>query len=241
MVSYFSTLKAVRKRRLSWPSILPLTNKKPEATSDIERRTTQRRNKVSKQMSRVTGVVAMMLFAVAAGSPVRSQDPAKAQPTPPVSTKPMRGGKEYQSYRFETVFTTVVASCNTTQGCKALKNVCQTLPKHAFATNEEGSVGVCADKTRNSNTGVWFLRNSNSSGDTSNEGKNTVSIDVRPGNNQAQAKRQYAPVAILKRIDMSTPSLNCEGAAICTKVQNTCATLGGTYKPRNSVSGSCRH
>ena len=66
-------------------------------------------------------------------------------------------------------------------------------------------------------------------------------IHKRPGSNQAQGKRQYAPVVILKRIDMSTPSLNCEGAAICTKVQNTCATLGGTYKPRNDVSGSCKH
>ncbi|MFY9618827.1 MAG: hypothetical protein WAM70_10630 [Pyrinomonadaceae bacterium] len=199
---------------------------------------------MSKQMSRVTGVVAatlfavaVMLFAVAAGSPAQSQKPAKAQPTP----KPNSG--EFHSWRFETVFTTkmVVGSCNTTQGCKALKNVCETLPKHDFATNEAGSVGVCADTSRKSSTGAWFLRNSNSPGDTSNEDKNTVGIDIRPGNNQAQGKRRYAPVVILKRIDKSTPSLNCEGAAICRKVQSTCPTLGGTYKRISDVAGSCGH
>ena len=119
---------------------------------------------MSKQMSRVTGVVAamlfavaVMLFAVAAGSPARSQDPAKVRPTPPVSAKPMRGGKEDQSYYFQTVFTTkaTVASCNTTQGCIALKNVCETLPKHVFGTNEKGSVGVCADTTRDIDDSVW--------------------------------------------------------------------------------------
>lgn len=200
---------------------------------------------MSKQKSRVTGVVALMIFAVAAGSPARCQNPAKPQPTPPVSIKPTESGKEYQNYRFETVFTTkvswVVGSCNTTQGCKALKNVCETLPKHTFATNEEESVGVCADTTRGSNTGAWFLRNTNTAGDNSNEGGNNEVIQKRPGSNPAQGKRQYAPVAILKRIDMSTPSLNCEGVAMCRKVQSTCATLGGTYKPRNDVSGSCRH
>ena len=33
---YFSTLKAVRELRLSRRSILPLTDKKPEETSEIE-------------------------------------------------------------------------------------------------------------------------------------------------------------------------------------------------------------
>lgn len=201
---------------------------------------------MSKQMSRVTGVVAamlfavaVMLFAVAAGSPAQSQNPAKAQPTP----KPNSG--EFLSYRFGTVFTTKIshidASCNTTQGCQALKNICEMLPKHGFAADEKGSVGVCADTTRNSSGGAWFLRNTNTVGNNSNVGENIVGIDVRPGSNQAQGKRQYAPVVILKRIDKSTPSLNCEGAAICLKVQSACPTLGGTYKPRNDVSGSCKH
>ncbi len=193
---------------------------------------------MSKQMSRFIGVVAMMIFAVAAGSPARSQGPAKAQPTPTQS------GETFKSYRFGVVFTTKIshvdASCNTTQGCKALKNICETLPNHGFATNKEESVGVCTDTTRNSSTGAWFLRNSNSPAGTANEGKNTLGIDIRPGN-EGQGKRQYAPVSILKRIDMSTPSLNCEGAAICSKVQGTCASLGGTYKLRNVVSGSCKH
>lgn len=134
----------------------------------------------------------------------------------------------------------VVGSCNTTQGCKALKSVCETLPKHDFTTNKEGSVGVCADATRNSDTAAWFLRNSNTAGN-SNEGRDIVGIDVRPGNNQAQGNRQYSEVVILKRVDVSTPSLNCEGVAMCRKVQSICATLGGTYQRRNDVSGSCRH
>ena len=194
---------------------------------------------MSKQMSRVSGVVAAMLFAVAAGSPARSQGHAKPKPTPVEAIKPNQS-----EFKFKEVLISanhVVGSCNTTQGCKALKNICEALPKHDFATNELGSVGVCADTTRNSNTGVWFLRNVGTSGNTSNEGGNNDLIQRRPGSNQAQGKRQYAPVAILKRIDMSTPSLNCEGAAICLRVKNTCATVGGTYKPRNDVSGSCRH
>ena len=198
---------------------------------------------MSKQMSRVTGVVAAMLFAVAvmlfavgAGAPAQSQNPAKAQPTP----KPNSG--EFLSFRFGTVFTTKIshidASCNTTQGCQALKNICEMLPKHGFATEEKGKVGVCADTTRNSSTGAWFLRNTNA-GDTSNAGENVVGIDVRPESKQATGKRQHLPLR--SRIYMNTPELNCEGAAICSKVQNTCATLGGTYKPRNDVSGSCKH
>lgn len=212
---------------------------------------------MSKQMSRVTGVVApmlfavaVMLFAVAADSPAQSQKPAKAQPTP----KPNSG--EFHSFRFGTVFTTKIshidASCNTTQGCKALKNICEMLPKHGFAANENGSVGVCADTTRDIDDSVWFVRqqaipvsggtaHTKTAGNTSNEGGNNEAIQKQPGGSQAQGKRRYAPVAILKRIDMSTPALNCEGAAICSKVQNTCATLGGTYKPRNDVSGSCKH
>lgn len=234
---YFSTVKAVRKLSVSRPGILPLTDKKPEETSDIERRTTQRRNKMSTQMNRIAGVGAMILFAVAAASPARSQGHAKPKPTPVETIKPNSSEFKFKEVRISA--NNVVGSCNTTQGCKALKNVCETLPKHDFATNETDSVGVCADTTRNSSPPVFFLRNTNAGGDASSQG--VGGIDIRPGNNQAQGKRQYAPVAILKRVDKSTPALNCEGAAICLRVKNTCATLGGTYKPRNDVSGSCRH
>lgn len=198
---------------------------------------------MSKRMSRVTGVIALMLFAVASGSPVRSQDPAKPQPTPPVSAKPTQS-REYNKWKIEEAFISsdhVVASCNTPQGCKALKNVCETLPKHGFGTNEDGSVGVCANTTRNSNTGAWFLKNTNNSENTSSEGRNNEAINKRSGSGQAQGKRQYGEVRITKEWDANTPALNCEGVAICRKVQSTCATLGGTYKPRNDVSGSCRH
>ena len=166
---------------------------------------------MSKQMSRVTGVVAamsfavaVMLFAVAAGSPAQSQKPAKAQPTP----KPNSG--EFHSCRFGTVFTTkishIVGSCNTTQGCKALKNICETLPKHGFATDEKGRVGVCADTTRNSDDSVWFVRqhatfpvsggtaHTKTAGNTSNEGGNNEVINKRPGSNQARGKTPTAPI-----------------------------------------------
>ena len=194
---------------------------------------------MSKQMSRVTGVVAAMLYAVAAGSPARSQGHAKPKPTPVEAIKPNQSEFKFKEVRISANH--VVASCNTTQGCKALKSVCETLPKHTFATNEAGNVGVCADTTRTASSGAFFLRNTNTADDTSNGTANVAGIDFRPGSNQAQGKRHYAPVTILKRIDRSTPALNCEGAALCRKVQNTCATLGGTYKPRNDVSGSCRH
>ena len=198
-----------------------------------------------KPKRRATGLISVMLFALVAGSPARSQEPAKAQPTPPVSIKATQSGKEYQSYRFGVVFTTtikhVVGSCNTTQGCKVLKNVCETLPKHTFATNEEESVGVCADTTRNSGTGAWFLRNTNTAGNTSNDGGNNEVTHKRPESSEAQGNRRYAVITILKRVDRSSPALNCEGAAICRKVQSTCATLGGTYKRISDDSGACKH
>lgn len=147
----------------------------------------------------------------------------------------------YNVYTSGATSSQVVGNCNTTQGCKILKNVCETLPKHAFATNQEGSLGVCADTTRRSGTGAWFLRNSNSAGGTSNEGGNNEVIKRRPGTNQAQGKPQHPEIRISKEWDVASPALNCEGAAICRKVQNTCATLGGTYKRINDVSGSCRH
>lgn len=174
---------------------------------------------------------------VGAGSPARSQGHAKPKPTPVEAIKPNQSEFKFKEVRISANH--VVGSCNTTQGCKALKNVCETLPKHDFATNEAGSVGVCADTTRTSSSGAFFLRNTNTADDTSSQG--VGGIDFRPGSNQAQGKRQYAPLTILKRIDRSTPALNCEGAALCQKVQNTCATLGGTYKPRNDVSGTCTH
>ncbi|HEX5702539.1 MAG TPA: hypothetical protein VFX97_04920 [Pyrinomonadaceae bacterium] len=194
---------------------------------------------MSKQMSRVSGVVAAMLFAVAAGSPARSQGHAKPKPTPSEPVKTNQSEFKFKEVRISANH--VVASCNTTQGCKTLKSVCETLPKHTFATNEAGNVGVCADTTRTSSRGAFFLRNTNTADDTSNGTTNVAGIDFRPGRNQTQGKRRYASVTILKQVDMSTPSLNCEGAAICLRVKNTCATLGGTYKPRNDVSGSCRH
>lgn len=234
---YFSTVKAVRKLSVSRPGILPLTDKKPEETSDIERRTTQRRNKMSTQMNRITGVVAMMLFAVAASSPARSQGHAKPKPTPVEAIKPNPSEFKFKEVRISANH--VVASCNTTKGCKALKNVCDTLPNHDFATDEKESVGVCADTTRRFNTSAFFLRNTNTADDTSSQG--VGGIDFRPGSNQVQGSRQYAPVTILKRIDRSTPALNCEGAALCMKVQSTCATLGGTYKRIGDVGGSCKY
>ena len=178
--------------------------------------------------------------AIAQNKPARKHvDPydrnTKAQPTPPVSAK-----QTFKSYRFETVFTAsqVVASCNTTEGCKTLKNVCETLPQHDFATDETRSAGVCADTTRNSSSGAFFLRNANTAGDLSNQGGNNQVTDKRPGNRQAQ--RTKLPMhSWTVRFDEF--ALNCEGAAICLKVKNTCATLGGTYKPRDDVSGSCRH
>lgn len=179
-------------------------------------------------------IATVLMFA--AGSPARSQDLiAKAQPTPPVSAK-----QTFKGYRFETVFTAsqVVASCNTTEGCKTLKNVCETLPKHDFATDETRSAGVCADTTRNSNTGVWFLRNSISAGDLSNQGGNNQVTDKRPGSRQAQ--RSKLPMHRWT-VRFDEFALNCEGVPICKKVQNACAILGGIYKPRDDVSGSCRH
>lgn len=189
-------------------------------------------------------VLVATLLMIAAGSPARSQDlVAKPQPTPPAAPT---NNFPRLTPRFETFIPAgrsrqVVGSCNTTQGCKALKNVCETLPKHIFATNEDASLGVCGDTTRRSSRGAWFLRNSNSAGDTSNEGGNNEVINKRPGTSQAQGKRQYDPIRITKEWDVNTPALNCEGAAICRKVQNTCATLGGTYRRINDVSGSCRH
>ena len=43
---------------------------------------------MSTQMNRITGIGAMMLFAVAAGSPARSQGHAKPKPTPVEAIKP---------------------------------------------------------------------------------------------------------------------------------------------------------
>ena len=75
----------------------------------------------------------------------------------------------------------VVGSCNTTRGCVALKNVCEALPKHAFATNKEGSVGVCADTTRRFQHLTWFLKNTNNSENTSDEGGNNELTDKGSG------------------------------------------------------------
>ncbi|HEX6187648.1 MAG TPA: hypothetical protein VFZ40_06190 [Pyrinomonadaceae bacterium] len=123
---------------------------------------------MSTQMNRITGVGAMMLFAVAAGSPARSQGHAKPKPTPVEAIKPNPSEFKFKEVRISANH--VVGSCNTTQGCKALKSVCETLPKSTFATNEAGNVGVCADTTRTSSRGAFFLRNTNTADDTSSQG-----------------------------------------------------------------------
>lgn len=189
------------------------------------------------KITKLVLIATVLMFA--AGSPARSQGHAKPKPTPVETIKPNPSEFKFKEVRISANH--VVGSCNTTQGCKTLKSVCETLPKHDFATDEKESVGVCADTTRTASRGAFFLKNTNTADDTSNGTANIAGIDFRPGSNQAQGKRQYAPLTILKRIDRSTPALHCEGAALCQKVQNTCANLGGTYKPRNDVSGSCKH
>ena len=106
-------------------------------------------------MSRVTGVVILMVFAVvamsgafAANSHTRQGAPSDFIAASPSATPPAR--KEADN---------IVGTCNTAKGCEALKDACKSLKKHSFKeTDSDGSLGVCLGQPD------FYLKNTNSGG-----------------------------------------------------------------------------
>jgi hypothetical protein len=129
---------------------------------------------------------------------------ASAIPTPPAKKKANK----------------VVGTCNTSKGCKALKETCKSLRDHTFkATEADGSLGVCINEYDPA-TRTFFLRNSNSPGSPTNP--------TASGELAAPTKQEKAV-------------LYCHGNVFCRKVKNICAALGGTYTPIYDLSGACNY
>lgn len=176
---------------------------------------------MNKQKSRVTGVIAVMLFAVvvmtaafangyhisqAAGSEFL---PASPSATPPAKESAASSGKKEVGK--------IVGTCNTARGCAALKDACKSLQKHSFkATAADGSLGVCA------NTHTFFLRNSN----------------VGPSQ---QSTKPTPEMGLVAPVPTSDATVSCFGTLFCAKVKKICAALGGDYQTTDPNTGTCHY
>ena len=171
---------------------------------------------MSTQKSRVTGIVAMMLFAAVAMTAAfansnHTRDNLQSEftaalpsPTPPAAAE---GGK-------------IVGTCNTVKGCKALKDACKSLKKHSFKTTDaDGKLGVCIDQSASQPN--FYLRNSNPPGQPH--------------------KKPSADLGLAAPKNTSEATLYCHGTVMCRKVKNICAALGGNYTPVYDLSGSCQY
>lgn len=178
---------------------------------------------MSKQKSRVTGVIAVMLFAVVIMTAAFADSNHTSQaaepeflPASPSATPPDPMIAAWPSKRFGKI----VGTCNTARGCVALKNACKSLRKHSYkATAADGSLGVCA------NTGTFFLRNSN-----------TPSAATKQ-----QSTKPTADLGLAAPVPTSEATVSCFGTLFCTKVKKICAALGGDYQPTYDYMGTCHY
>jgi hypothetical protein len=188
-----------------------------EATRLPKVRTTPKQlegEQMKKQTSRITGIVALIVFAVVAMTAVFADSNAR-----PLATPESNAAVPSPTPPAKKVDDRVVGTCNTAKGCVALRDACKSLKKHSFKpTKDDGSLGMCVDQ--NPATATFYLRNSNAP-----KSPNTPA----------------APVGLAAPTNTSEATLYCHGAVFCRKVKNICAALGGNYTPIYDTSGSCQY